>query len=226
MEPTYTTRWLYSAHTSQAVSPGRNTCAICGLPTAAGKPPTAVLRDTFTDYAALRQPRSATVCAACDWYMSRQDLRRSSWWLTETAAAPIERVSIRSFLLDQIAHPPPVAGYILITATRRKHLALYAPLNAAGASTRRLRFETATLDIDPATFPALVAAVDALRQHHTWQEIATGVYYPANLAKWPTPAAFTAAFTAVRPWLRTPHLNLIRFISTKEAITADETDTD
>lgn len=225
MEPTYAPRWLHTAHANPPVPAGPRLCAVCGLPAASGQPPKAVLRDTFTDYATLRQPRSPLVCAACDWYMSRQDLRRSSWWLTATAAVPLERSGLRAFLLDQLAHPPAEAGYILITITRRKHLALYAPLNASHAQARRLRFETATLDLD-ARFPHLLAAVDALRQYHTWQEITTGVYYPANLAKWPAPAAFAQAQAAVHSWLRTPHLNLVRFISTKEALTPDETDTE
>lgn len=187
-------------------------CAVCGLPAADGATLRAVLRTTFTDHAALRAPDSGVVCAACDWYMAHQELRRQSWWLTPARAEPIERGEMATLLRAHLDDPPNEDGYYLFTATRRKHLALYAPLNLAGARLRRVRFETDNVDVDADWFVLRDAAL-TLRQHHTWEEIETDHYRAHALAGWHDPGAFVAARDLVRPWRRAPRLALIRFIN-------------
>lgn len=225
MEPTFSSRWLYRHHTQQKVALGRQICAVCGLPTATGVATAKVLRPTFTDIAALRCPRSSVVCAACEWYMGNQEIRRSSWWLTEEVATEVDKGEWHTLLLEHLAHPPARDSYYLITVTKRKHLALYAPLNMAGNPMRRVRFEVSTLDLHPALWPALPAAAHQLRTRHSWKEIQADSYNSYFAAQWPAIAHFAALRNTVRPYLHTPYLDLAQFVWTPPAGTKEiETD--
>lgn len=226
MEPTFATHYFYFA-AGHSLPPGRHTCAICGLPTAETTPLGSVLRPTFTDLAYLRRPPPGVACPACDYYMSHQELRRANWWLTAGEAQPIERRDLRRLLADHLAQPPAAGGYYLITTSKRKHLALRAPLNLAGAPTRRVQFELATLTLDAALWSTLTAACDALRHFHTWQEILNDTYQSWRLVKWPRAADFIAARAAIQPYARTPYLELVKFVSVADRDTKeDTTDTD
>lgn len=213
MLPTLATRWLYTHHVRTELPASGPLCAVCGFPAGISATPIKrVLRPTFTDYAALRVPHSPHCCAACEWYFGEQQLRRESWWITPSAAVVIPRAQLWPTLREHLLYPPDEPGYLLITATRRKHLALHAEQTSARARTRRVRFETASIVLDTAYIDFIAACV-ALRAWHTWAEIKSDRYYAANLAKWPNALDFVVAREAVQPWKRTPHLNLASFMS-------------
>ena len=216
MEPTFTTRWFYANLAGGQIQTGPFTCAVCGLPTVyTAHTPNTVLRPTFTDHDALRVPGSGVVCEACAWYFGRQDVRRQSWWLTETSAEPVERAAMWPLLRAHLSTPPDQDGYYLFTIMKRKHLALRAPLNLAGARTRRVRFEVNTVTLD-ATSVAVYKAVAQLRRYHTWQEIQDDAYRTHALAKWEEPGAFASARDVVHPVLSTALFALIRFVYHRE----------
>ena len=218
MNPTFTTRWFYKNLADGIVEPGRHTCAVCGLPMRFGVELRKVLRPTFTDSAALRAPRSKKVCFACEWYMSQQQLRRASWWLTETRAQRLEnKLDIWRLLADHIAHPPGEPGYYLITATKRKHLALYAELNAPGAARRKIRFEVHNLELDNNSL-GVIRAIFELKLHHRWEEIAHDNYNPAFVAKWHDPGRWLMLRNKIKPYLHHPIFLFAQFIGTKEVI--------
>jgi CRISPR type IV-associated protein Csf1 len=214
MEPTYTTRWFYTNLQKTNVTPGHKTCAVCGLPTVGDASRTKTIRPTFTDHTALRAPRSPVVCAACDWYMSRQDLRRSSWWLTPTQAQPLAKADLWPTLQRLLVHPPDQDGYLLITTMKRKHLALHAPLNLSGCTSLRVRFEVVTLNVAPAWLD-VVAAAHALRQNHSWREIQSDNYVAKFLTRWPNPLEFIRHRQVIQPHLHTPHLDLAQYVWSK-----------
>jgi len=214
MEPTFTTYFFHRALSTESPPPrGRHTCAVCGLSTASETLVKSVLRPTFTDIALLRRPDSRHVCPACAWYFDHQEVRRANWWLTADGATEIARGDLRRVIDEQLATPPAADGYLLITTSKRKHIALRAPLNLAGSHARRVQFETDTLTLRAADWFRLTAAVDALRVVHTWQEILTDTYQSWRVGRWANAAEFVAARAGVRPYLRTPYLDLVKFVS-------------
>lgn len=226
MEPTYATRW-FAQHLGQIPSDaGDYFCAVCGLTTSRYVPLASVLRDTFTDFAALRRRESGVCCVACAWYFDHQELRRSSWWLTGSEARSLTVTDARDLLLSHLASPPDEAGYYLFSLTNRKHLALYAPLNLPRSYPRLVRFESATLILTP-SFTELLSACELLRQHHAWSEIESDIYNASALTRWSGRVErFVAARQAVQPWLRTPHLGLARFLLRGSDDGREHTDSD
>jgi len=215
MESTFTTRWFFSNIEGNQVKLGRQICAVCGLPMVTGTPVDKVLRKTFTDYAALRVPRGDYACDACVWYFGRQDLRRSSWWLTAAGAQSLTKADVGPLLQEHLESPPSEDGYYLITTMKRKHLALWAPLNLAGNPVRRVRFETVTIDID-CDWLAVVEAAHQLRKFHSWKEIQNDDYNSKFLTRWENPAEFVRLRGILQPWLGTPYLDLAQYVWTKE----------
>lgn len=224
MEPTFTTRWFYAAVTGKEIEPGAALCAVCGLPMVTGSSPSKVLRKTFTDYAALRQPESMVVCAACSWYFDNQKLRATGWYLTEREARAMKRGNWFELLREHIASPRTDPAYYLIrpSGLAGKHLALYAPLNC-GSLPLMVRYDVNTLLLDAAWWSALEAAF-VLRRQHSWSEIKTDVYNTKFVAeRWADPDKFVCLRDLVCPYLFTPYLNLIEFVWTKERLN-DECD--
>lgn len=218
MEPTFVTRFFYQ----KPITPGRETCAVCGLPTEPYALTGKVLRPTFTDHEFLRCPTSNHVCPACEYYMNHQELRRANWWLTGDKALPIERDQLRPFITVQLYRPLMENGYLIITTSKRKHIGLRAPLNMAGSKALRVQFETVTLDLTAALWQSLTAACDTLKQHHTWKEILSDSYEAWRLAKWTGLPTYVAAREVVRPHLRTPYLDLVKFVSVENATTKED----
>ena len=238
MEPTFTTRWFFHNATKETVLFGRHTCAICGLPTREAAPRHKVLRSTFSDYDVLRVRNGDDVCPACEWYMSNQDLRRSGWWLTQNEARQMKKQDWLALLREHIEQPPDEDGYYLIKPSgfigiRRvssltgKHLALLAPLNLAHNPVRRVQFDTVALDLT-AQWLELVEASHRLREHHSWREIVTDDYIATFVTeRWDDLSEFVRLREVVKPWLRTPQLNLAQFVwfrSKKGEDDNDETD--
>jgi len=214
MEPTFATNFFHRALSGEPpAAPGRHTCAVCGLPTTSETRVQTVLRPTFTDIALLRRPESRHVCPACAWYFDHQEVRRANWWLAADGATEIARGDLRRVIDEQLATPPAADGYLLITVSKRKHIALRAPLNLAGSHARRVQFETDTLTLHAADWFRLTAAVDALRVVHTWQEILADNYQSWRVGRWANVAEFVAARAVARPYLRTPYLDIVKFVS-------------
>ncbi|RMG91198.1 MAG: hypothetical protein D6706_18440 [Chloroflexi bacterium] len=215
-----TTRWFYHHFEQQVVEPGYKTCAVCGLPTSQAVELKKILRKTFTDHEALRAPGSMHACPACEWYMGRQDLRRSGWWLTASEAREVSKAEWWPLLRQHILEPPVEDGYYLIKPLGLvgKHLALHAPLNMAGNPVRRVRFDVHTLDLDH-RFLDLVMAAHRLREYHSWHEIQSGNYNPALVARWDDLGEFHALVTLVQPYLFTPFMTLAEFIWSKNHAT-------
>ena len=215
MEPTFATRWFFSNVEGGKVKLGGKVCAVCGLPMLLGTPVDSVLRKTFTDYAALRVPDSGYACDACVWYFDHQNLRRSSWWLTATRAHSLSKEDVGPLLRAHLDCPPDEDGYYLISVMHRKHLALWAPLNMAGASVRRVRFETVTVALDR-DWLALVEAAHKLREFHSWKEIQSDNYNSKFLIRWGDISEFARLREVVKPWLRTATLDLVQYIWTEK----------
>jgi hypothetical protein len=184
-----------------------------------------VLRPTFTDRDLLRAPESRVCCQSCSAYFDHQELRRENWWLAAKHAETISRKAIRPYIDRLLAEPLPESGYFLVTTAKRKHIGLRAPLNVAGNRHLKVQFELATLEIDASRWSLLTAACDTLRRHHTWQEITGDGYQSWRLAKWQDAIdEFAAARDAIRPFLRTPYLDLVQFcgdLAAKEEEDAD-----
>jgi len=215
MEPTFTTRWFYANIAQDQVESGPHTCAVCGLPMSYGVSLKKTLRKTFTDHAALRNVISGVVCAACAWYMSHQELRRSSWYLTAGEARPLAKADLYPLLCQHLEQPPEHDGYYLITTMKRKHLALWAPLSAAGNAILRVRFEVVSLDLDR-KWLRLTQAAHRLREHHSWYEIQSDDYNAKFLASWSDPLEFIRLRQGIKPFLHTPYLDLAQYVWSKE----------
>lgn len=215
MEPTFATRWFYSSVEGGRVEAGFRMCAVCGLPMAVGVPVRDVLRKTFTDQAALRAPGCDQACEACAWYFDHQELRRSSWWLTAGEARPLAKGDVGPLLQEHLGRAPVVDGYYLITIMKRKHLALWAPLNLARSATLRVRFEVTTVELNY-LWLTLVEAAHRLREFHSWREIQNDDYNAKFLMRWSDPLEFVRLRQVVQPWLRTPYLDLTQYVWTKE----------
>jgi len=211
MEPTFTTRWFFQNIEGGHVEPGSYLCAVCGLGMEAGVPVEGVLRKTFTDHAALRVPASSSVCPACEWYFGHQELRRSSWWLTAERALSLAKAEVGPLLRGHLRGAPAEDGYYLVTTMKRKHLALWAPLNLAGNSVRRVRFETVTVELDT-TWLAMMEAAHRLREIHSWREIRNDDYNAKFLTRWESPNEFMELRSMVQPWLGTAHLDLAQYV--------------
>lgn len=211
----YAPRWFYRHIGHGEIATGPALCALCGLPAAPGSmtPKAKVLRPTFMDYDLLARPALDDLCAACVWYFDHQELLRSHWYLTATAARVLAKADLLPLLTEHVAKPPAEDRYYLIAASKKKHVALRGRLNAAGGRLLRVNFETLMVDVDQAVLD-LVDRLSALRRYHSWQEIEQNSYLPYAILRWPALSEFERLCAQVLPWLRSPQYYLARYLYT------------
>jgi hypothetical protein len=205
------TRWLARHLGGVSESCGNQVCAICSGPCDAAVAVADVLRPTFTD---IDRVNGDYVCSACVWYFDHQELRRSHWYLTPAEAVPLAKKDILPLLRKHVREPPPVDRYYLISRSKKKHVALRARLNAAGARMLRVNFETMLVDVDQQFFE-LYDHIVALRKYHAWDEIERDEYLIRSLQRWLTGEGFDQFERhrdGVRPWLRTQQYELAKFL--------------
>jgi len=207
----FVTRWFYRNIAGLEVEPGGLTCAVCGLPMAEGKPQDKVFRKTFNDHDKLACPDEPNVCPACEWYFDNQQLRFSHWYVTPDEARVLAREDIVPLILELLKTPPVSDFYLLLSRTKKKHVALRGRLNAAGCLSLRINFEEYLVDVDHQVL-GLFSNVITLRQYHGWDEIEADAYLPYAILRWPSFGDFERTREAVRPWLNTPQYELARYL--------------
>ena len=224
----YATRWFYQHLGRHQVPPGAASCALCGLPAdpdgmmAKAK----VYRPTFVDFDLQARAGQPDLCPACVWYLDHQEIDRSHWYLSASTARPLAKADLLPLLTEHLTHPPPEDRYYLIAFTKKKHFALRARLNAAGARILRVNAETFLVDVDNRCL-RLAADLTALRTYHAWQEIESDNYLPYAILRWPRLADFEARRAAIQPWLRSPQYHLARYLYTPpEKTDKEEPETD
>jgi hypothetical protein len=200
---------------------GKDKCAVCGMPEVTGPPPDKVLRPTFVDHSLLLRNGGNVVCDACQWYLGAQDVRRTSWFLTEdkavVLATPGARLEVLELLARHVRDGVPADSYYLITESKRKHVALRARLNHAGARVLRVNFETMLVDVDRDFF-RLYRDVCTLRQYHAWREIESDAYLPFAILKWPNLTEFELTRMRVWPQVYSPQYRLAKFLYHPDAV--------
>jgi len=207
----FVTRWLYRSVAGQEVEEGGLVCAVCGLPMAQGIPQARVFRKTFNDWDRLALPNEPRVCPACAWYFDHQELRFSHWYVTPSEARVLARDDIIPLLFSLLESSSPSDFYLLLSRTKKKHVALRGRLNAAGCSSLRVNFEEYLVDVDRGFLKLETALID-LRQYHSWDEIESDAYLPFAILRWPSVGDFERTREAVRRWLNTPQYALARYL--------------
>jgi len=216
----FVTRWFYKNIAGLEVESGGLTCAVCGLPMAEGIPLEKVIRwKTFNDLHKLAcfdrfdEPAFAELfaCPACEWYFENQQLRFSHWYVTPDEARVLAREDIVPLILELLETPPGSDFYLLLSRTKKKHVALRGRLNAAGCLSLRINFEEYLVDVDHQVL-GLFSNVITLRQYHGWDEIESDAYLPFAILRWPSFGDFERTREAVRPWLNTPQYELARYL--------------
>lgn len=159
---------IYCLYRAEGNPPATGTkiCYLTGLPAREDGPKVGeVLRDTFTNHDLARAPGSPVMSDAAQWYFNHQEFRRFHIVAERSGESyrwrSVAREDLRQILVDALTAPPDCDRFYSIALSKKKHIALRAPVTPARSAYVYVQFEENAVTLAGAIFLALLTAFDA-----------------------------------------------------------------
>jgi hypothetical protein len=158
--------WFYRAAGNPPFE-GDAFCYLCARPCGRDFIAFDVLRDTFNDFNLARCPSSRFLCPACGHYFDHKpEYRKSAWVLARAGerygARAVTREGMREAVLRRLARRTDEDMIFLCPTSKKKHIALLAPVTPAQSLSAFVQFELQTLRVGE-SFRDVLEAFDGLR---------------------------------------------------------------
>ena len=219
--------WLYQQFVGD-VPAGEATCYLCGTPCPALYPTSKGIADTFNSHSLARCPSSSWLCAACQWYLDNKaghpDFRKMSLMVWETGWKQWQRADMKADIDDALRHGTGEAVYLICSLSKKKHIALQAPLNVQGSRLLAIQVEEAVAHIDQLTWHALDHAFSTLLSlGHGKGEILSGNLHASTLRKHGQLLVALSHSNALAPYRGAAILDFLSYVTILEEKEKEET---
>jgi hypothetical protein len=218
-------RWLYSQHVGTIIT-GPASCYLCGAFCPQDHTVTAGIADTFNSHYLARCPSSSWLCAACFWYLDGKSahpefrkmsliVERNAWqnWQRESMKADIERWLHSGLEQD---------AYLVVSLSKKKHILLQAPLNAAGSHELAIQIEEQVAHVSHSSWQAIGQLfLELLALGHGKGEILSGNLYANTLHRHGKIAQALYSSLALERWRNSPQIELYSYVTIVEKEKSD-----
>lgn len=180
--------WLYQ-QSGGVVLPGDDTCYLCGQSCAPGHAVKHAIAETFNSHWRAQCRSSNVLCAACAWYLDSKaghpDYRKMSLVVQARTWRNWQRAEMKADIERWLTQGLEAASYLVVSLTKKKHLLLQAPLNAAGIpSGLAIQVEERVAYIGASSWQQIAQPFMALLAlGHGKSEILSGDFYASTLRK-------------------------------------------
>jgi hypothetical protein len=178
------------------------------------------IADTFNSHYLARVPSSPFICAACWWYFNGKEhpefrkmsliVRQDMWqnWPREAMKADITR-----WLTDGLE----ADSYLVVSLSKKKHILLQAPLNAAGSHELSIQVEEQVAHVQRWRWQVMDNAfMSLLHLGHNKGEILSGDLYGQTLRKHGRITEAMRYSQELEVWRKSPQIELLSYVTIYE----------
>lgn len=169
------------------------------------------------------------MCAACAWYLDNSAghpaFLKMSLIVQQDSWRNWQRADMKADMTRWLTDGLDAESYLVVSLTKKKHILMQAPCNAASTRTLSIQVEEnrATLDLD--TWRTMDAAFLALLQmgHHKG-EILSGTLYAYTLRKHGQVARALRLSSQLEPFRQSPELELLSYVTIVDEVVTQESE--
>jgi hypothetical protein len=211
--------WLYQQH-GNTVPSGDEQCYLCGSPCTKEHTVAKGIADTFNSHYLAKCPSSPVLCSACHWYFNDKEhpefrkmslvVQCDSWlnWQRDAMKADITRWLTTGLEAD---------GYLVVSLSKKKHILLQAPMNAAGSRELAIQVEEQVAHVTLNAWQRIDNAfMSLLRLGHNKGEILSGDLYGNTLRKHGRIIEALQYSSELEPWRKSPQIELLSYVTIYE----------
>lgn len=209
--------WLYQQHVGSIPS-GSATCYLCGTGCTEQHPIAKGIADTFNSHFLARSPSSSFLCAACFWYLdsksSHPDFRKMSILVRCNEWQNWQRGSMKQDIEQWLSSGLPAAAFLVVSLSKKKHILLQAPLNAAGSRHLAIQVEEQVTHVDLTMWHAINRPfLRLLALEHGKGEILSGNLYSSRLRNHGQYAEALFLSRQLERWRNSPQIELLSYVT-------------
>lgn len=221
-------QWLYS-QTQPQLNNGTETmqCYLCATSCSEQHTVTRGLADTFNSHYLAGCPTSLYLCDACQWYFDNKaghpEFRKMSLIVERTTWQNWPREQMKDDILHALQCGVEEDCYLVVSLTKKKHVLLQAPMNAARSKALAIQIEEQVAHLNLATWQLIEKPFMALLDlGHGKGEILSGNLYGQTFKKHGQWQHALLLSNALEQWRNSPQIELYSYVTIIEKETQED----
>ena len=211
--------WLYSQFVGSIPS-GEHTCYLCGESCAKYYTVAKGIADTFNSHYLAKAPSSPFLCTACWWYFNEKDhpeFRKMSLRVWRKGWENWPREAMKADITRWLQHGLEADSYLVVSLSKKKHILLQAPMNAAGSRELAIQTEEQVAHVRLEGWQLIDRMfMNLLLLGHGKGEILSGDLYGQTLRKHGQVAQALMYNQELEVWRKSPQIELLSYVTIYE----------
>lgn len=209
--------WLYAQYVG-VVPSGNASCYLCGTNCPEQYSTTKSIADTFNSHFLAHCPSSSWMCAACSWYLdgkaSHPDFRKMSLLVYRTEWMNWPREQMKSDIERWLVSGLDTDAFLVVSLSKKKHILLQAPLNAAQSCHLAIQVEEQVAHVDLTIWRQInMPFLQLLALGHGKGEVLSGNLYSSTLRKHGCYAEALFLSQQLEMWRNSPQIELLSYVT-------------
>lgn len=210
--------WLYQQQSGGISQSGNAVCYLCSASCTEQHSVKSGIADTFNSHYLCKAPSSPYLCDACQWYFNRgaghPDFYKMSLIVTPTTWHNWQRADMKADITNWLTFGMEEASYLVCSLTKKKHILLQAPMNAATSRNLSIQVEEQVATLELWHWRAMNDNfMRLLAMGHNKSEILSGNLYGNTLRKHGRMIEAMLLSRELEPYRHSPAIELLSYVT-------------